>query len=431
MFRKSLLLLPSILSVACGMGLKTTVPYDTAYLEPSDEPSLSPTSEPEGQPSSEPGQPSSEPTSQPTSEPNNQPTSEPSSPTSEPESTSGDGNFVISNITPQFGSTAGGTEVTISGGPFDTSATVDFAGYPALVTNNNGIALTVQTPSFPGEGTSDITVNTSDGSQTAFSAFQFFSDGAGQTGAIGSLYYITSTGDYWGPTTVELSGANMTFVMPTQFEWWEFNSTGMDICTGSSYQYPGTFTVYDFGQSNISLSGNAGTMNLQWDSSTNLFVTENITSSLSNNTTYSLNSMSGNMAGFSVSNIMRSSQSSIVYSPAISGTTVPSISQYQSFSWSPSGADWIHIRLARLDPITLNYTEEVNCIVLDDGSFNIDGSQWGSWPTTTYDSSGNLVGVQIDVYFTRVVEQLSILPHNNSFARIVGEYTLVGGAFAQ
>ena len=168
-------------------------------------------------------------------------------------------------------------------------------------------------------------------------------------------------------------------------------------------------------------------MSLFWDSTTNLFANENITSSLSNNTTYSLNSMSGGMAGFSVSNIMRSSQASIVYSPAISGTTVPNISQYQSFSWSPSGADWIHIRLARLDPITLNYSEEVNCIVLDDGSFIIDGSQWGSWPTMNSDYSS----VQIDVYFTRVVEQLSILPHNNSFSRIVGEYTLVGGAFAQ
>ena len=236
MYRKSLLILPSILSISCGMGLKTTVPYDSAYLEPSDEPSLSPTSEPEEEPASEVGnQPSSEPSSQPTSEPSNQPSVEPSSPTSEPESTSGDGNFVISNITPQFGSTSGGTTVTISGGPFDASATVDFAGYPAQVTSNNGISLTVQTPPFPGEGTSDITVNTNDGSQTAFSAFQFYTDGAGQTGAIGSVYYITSTGDYWGTSTVEISGANMTFVVPTEFEWWEFNASAMDTCTGSSY----------------------------------------------------------------------------------------------------------------------------------------------------------------------------------------------------
>ena len=172
-------------------------------------------------------------------------------------------------------------------------------------------------------------------------------------------------------------------------------------------------------------------MNLPWDNSTNLFSSENITSALSNNSTYSLNPLTGNMAGFSVSNIMRSSQSSIVYTPAISGANVPSISQYQSFSWSPSGADCIHIRLARLDPISLSYSDEVNCIVLDDGSFMIDGSQWSSWPTTAYDSSGSPVNVQIDVYFTRVVEQLSLLPHNNSYARIAGEYTLVGGAFAQ
>ena len=427
MLRSSLFLLTTTLSISCGMGLKPTVPYDTAYLEPSVEPAASPAAEPSSAPTS---QPTAEPGS-PTSEPSSQPTSEPSSPTSEPDSTSGDGNFVISSIYPQYGSTSGGTTVTISGGPFDPSTTVTFGGYSAQVLSNNEISLQVQTPSFPGEGTADITVTATDGSQTAYSAFQFFGDGMGQTGAIGSVYYLTTTGGYWGTSSTTLSGSNLTFVEPLQFQWWELSTSTMDSCSGSSYQYSGQFSVYDFGQPSISLSGNAGTMVLPWDSSINQFTSSSVASSLSNNTTYSLNTFSGGMDGFSVSNIMRSSQASIVYTPAISGSTVPDISQYQSFSWASSGADWVHIRLARLDPITLNYSDEVNCIALDDGSFMIDGSQWGSWPTTAYDSSGNLVGVQIDVYFTRVVEQISLLPHNNSFARTVGEYTLVGGSFAQ
>lgn len=424
MYRISLLLLSVALSVSCGMGLKpTTVPSDTAYLEPSLEPEATPTAEPETEPSSSP-------TSQPTSEPGS-PTSEPASPTSEPDSTSGDGNFVVSNIFPQYGSTSGGTTVTISGGPFAPSTTVDFGGYSAQVLSNNEISLEVQTPPFPGEGTSDITVTSTDGSQTAYSAFQFFKDGTGQTGAIGSVYYLTTTGGYWGTSSTTLTGANLTFVEPLPFQWWELSTSSIDSCSGSSYQYPGQFMVYDFGQSSASLSGSSGTMVLPWDSSINQFTSSNVASSLSNNTTYSLNTFTGGMNGFSVGNIMRSSQASIIYTPAISGSTVPNISQYQSFSWTSSGADWVHIRLARLDPITLNYDEEINCIALDDGSFMIDGSLWSNWPTTTYDANGNLVGVQIDIYFTRVVEQISLLPHNNSFARTVGEYTLVGGSFAQ
>jgi hypothetical protein len=82
--------------------------------------------------------------------------------------------------------------------------------------------------------------------------------------------------------------------------------------------------------------------------------------------------------------------------------------------------------LARLDPNTLNYSDEINCVAYDDGSFTIDGSQWNGWQV------GDLLNpVQIDVYFTRVVEQTSLLPHNNTYGRVVGEYTLVGGAFAQ
>ena len=301
------------------------------------------------------------------------------------------------------------------GGPFPANVSVDFSGISATLINSTSSSLQVQAPNFPGESTADITISSSQGNQTSYAAFTYFQDGSNLTGAVGVLYYLTDTGGYWGSASQSISGGWLTFVDPVDFHWWEFFTPAQENCTGSSYSYGGQFGVYDFGQSGINL----GSIYLPWDSTNYKFSSDNI--SIANNTTYSVTPFSTGLVGFTVNNIARTSQSPIVYAPAISGPTVPYISRYQTFTWSPSGADWIYIRLARLDPFTLNYVDEVNCIAQDDGSFTIEGSQWASWP----------IEEQIDIYFSRVVEQTSLLPHNNSYGRIVGEYTLLGAAFSQ
>jgi len=385
--------------------------YNTALDEPSSEPgepSGSPTNQPESEPNS---QPSWEPSTQPSSEPSTQPSSEPGS---QP------GNFVISNINPNFGSNTGGNPITISGGPFDSSTTVLLGGYDATVLSNNGSSMMVSTPSFPVESIVDITVQTNDGSQTEYAAYHYFEDGTGLTGAAGSIYYLTTVGSYWGSTT-ELAGASLIFLMPIDFHWWELSAPAMDTCAPQSYSYANQISIYDLGQSSATLT--PGTINLAWDSTTYQFKNTNLTGLIANNSTYSMSDFTSTYLGFSVPNLMQTSQAPIVYNPYISGSVPPDITQNHLFTWSPSGADWIHIRLGRVDSSNPQnpYLDEVNCIVYDDGSFMIDGSKWTSW----------YPGEQIDIYFTRSIEQSSLLPHNNSYGRHVGEYTAVGAGFSQ
>ena len=72
-------------------------------------------------------------------------------------------------------------------------------------------------------------------------------------------------------------------------------------------------------------------------------------------------------------------------------------------------------------PDQMSDEQRINCIASDDGNFTLDGSAFSGWP----------VGRVVDVYFTRVFEQNTIMPHNNGIARIVGQHSLHGAAVSQ
>ena len=245
-------------------------------------------------------------------------------------------------------------------------------------------------------------------------------DGTGLTGALGSISYMQNTGGYW-VSPFESTFANLIFITPLDIHWWELTVPSMDSCAGQNDVYLESVSIYNFEEPNIRLTSNSQTIELIFDSTTSQFTGEDFTSAYSNNSLYSLSPFASHLVGFSINNIASTSSEPIVYSPAISGQSPPTITQNQVFSWSPSGADWIHIRLGRIDPSTFLYVEEVNCVAYDDGSFTIDGSLWNTWLTEQ----------QIDIYFTRVVEQVAILPNNNSFSRVVGQHTIFGAGFSQ
>lgn len=394
----------------CGMGLTVTSKLydeDTASIDEEDQPSA--------EPETEPSSPSSEPGSGPTSEPGSEPDSNPDTGN---ENTS----IVISNISPNFGSTSGGTTVTITGGPFDTSTTISFDGYVGTIMSNNGSTIQVVTPSFPAESTADVQINTSIGTRTEYAGFTYFADGSGQTGMIGYLNYLTLTGTYWDDSTYESASGMLTLLQPSSLQWWQLSSSAMGSCVSSNYEYTDSIYIIDPSESALYLQGSSNTISLFWDPTTYLFSNSSLNpSELPDNSYFTLSPLSQTLKGFTVSNLAQTSQTPIVTSPSISGSSPPNISQNQSFSWVISGASWIIIRMGLTDPNSTSYVDEVTCVTSDSGYFTVDSSKWNTW------ISGN----QVDVYFTRAIEQVTTLPHNNSNGRIVGEYTLIGAGFAQ
>src|SRR5690349_116588 len=66
----------------------------------------------------------------------------------------------VNDVSPDYGTTAGGETVMITGGPFDSSARVYFDGTEATVENATSTKLTVTTPEVPvsSAGTVDVKV---------------------------------------------------------------------------------------------------------------------------------------------------------------------------------------------------------------------------------------------------------------------------------
>jgi hypothetical protein len=110
----------------------------------------------------------------------------------------------ITNVSPNFGPTSGGTSVTINGSHFQTGASVSFASIPAtnvIVVNSHQITAT--TPAAGSSGQVDVTVTNPDGAAgTAASAYTYASP------VVNSV--VPNSGLITGGTSVTITGGNFT-----------------------------------------------------------------------------------------------------------------------------------------------------------------------------------------------------------------------------
>ena len=122
----------------------------------------------------------------------------------------------ITSLSPETGSTTGGTTVTIVGTGFTGATGVTFGGRPGtnLVVDPSGMSLTVTTPSGV-VGTADVTVLTSGGNVTATGRFRYLVAviqsirevaPAEATADGGATITVTGSGFVPGRTTVTICG---------------------------------------------------------------------------------------------------------------------------------------------------------------------------------------------------------------------------------
>src|ERR1700745_1477224 len=71
--------------------------------------------------------------------------------------------ITVDSVTPQSGSTQGGTRVRITGGTFDSGATVTFDGVAATNVDASSHAINADTPGPHSSGPVDVPVTNSDG----------------------------------------------------------------------------------------------------------------------------------------------------------------------------------------------------------------------------------------------------------------------------
>jgi hypothetical protein len=338
-----------------------------------------------------------------------------------------DGTINITDIDPYYGTTAGGQTVTISGGPFDASATVRFGANTASVQNFGTSSLTVSTPSATSEGTVDVIVSTDAGSGSAQDAFYYFRDGSGKAGAIGNISWYHYVGNYWGGTPSDFGSAWLTFIEAQDFHLWEWYAPGVDNCINGVYSSSDKVLVYDLGVSSITLAPSSGSdLRLTWEDAPDYwFVNDNPSSNqIPVGGYFSLDPISSSsFPPISISRLVDVPSTFNITSPAITGSSVAELTRSQlDFRWSGgSSADRVLIELYLWNSAGDGFDQTVTCVVSDDGSFAVPESTWTGYPT----------GRQITVLLARLEEGSSTLDYNNSQARVVASYGMVAAFFTR
>lgn len=336
----------------------------------------------------------------------------------------------VDSLTPPYGSTAGGQEVTITGGPFDADVVVTFGDAVAGISSISETSLVVITPPVAEEGATTVTVVSGEDGGQLPEGFMFFANASGLAGSVGVWLWAELTGNYWGSSSYSDGFGGFLFIQPADFHWWQFSAPAMDSCANDAthvYDGPELF-VYDLGVeggvTDLTLRPQVGSdVTVSYDATSYYYQRDPLASTAYiDNGWYDLLPISGGLlAGMAVDNLFRAAGPMTVQQPAISGASVPYLDRSQTFLWTPGGYSWVEISLAIIDVSGKAVQESVTCVVQDDGEFTIDGSKFTAWPT----------GRQVNIGFTAVREGNTLLPHNDADSRVVGMYQMIGASFSR
>jgi hypothetical protein len=328
----------------------------------------------------------------------------------------------ITSISPAHGSVVGGTQVEIDGsGPFNATAQVWFGTQPASVIGIGPTRLRVQAPAGA-QGLTSVRVTTDTHTARVDDAFRYWPDGQGLAGVIGELSHIRFVGTYWSPPAPSAE-ANVMFIAPAPFNFWELWGSGMDSCS-STYTFSGGLSVFVPDVDRFTLRrGTSSAINLNRDPDPSYdywFEADDPVGQYANNATYDLSSDGGNTwPAFTLAGALRTPASFTVTEPAISGTTAPTVPQNFRLSWSGSDGDYMLARIIRYQAGAVAQT--VDCVLTDDGTHQLNGSEFTGWNS----------GSQLLIMVGRVRTGSGTLPYNRASTEMVGIQWIVGAGWQQ
>lgn len=331
--------------------------------------------------------------------------------------------LVITSLSPDHGLTSGGETVRIVGGPFDSTATVRLGGSSAVVVSASESELVVTTPAAS-EGAARVTITTDTHTGTEPSLFTYYLDGRGYPGAVGVLQWFESVGSYWSSQSGGTGGVWFT-VPDTSFSWWEQHVPALDTCRrDGSYTPSSSLYLDDPGLSAITLQPSSGSsITLSADSGG--YLNNALTASqVAVGRSWTLAPLVGSgLPEEAVASFARMPAPPSVTSPTITGSGVDTVSPYFTLRWTPGGSDYVAIELYLDNGYGSADTggfELVRCYASDDGSHQIDTSQFTSFPS----------GAQLNLLVSLVVDRPGgKLPWNQADARVAGMNGVLGAVF--
>lgn len=344
----------------------------------------------------------------------------------------------ITGVQPASGSNAGGYQVTISGGPFDGSASAVFVGdtesVTATVVSVADDSLVVEVPATANIGEAAVRVVTDTHAGNRPSSFTFFEDGAGRYGVVGGIEVFHQVGTYWSTAAHDTADAFMFFVAPQAAGYAEMyfapSRSGDGTCaldygggstwTDATYFLPGT--------PDLRIASGAGAP-LAIDQSTDAqypwFYGSTLRPdavTLGADWNLVLVNGDGDLPRFHVDGIAHTPDAFVLTSPDMTGDVPPSVRKAIQLNWIPGTEPnrYVVATLYRYDVDTQAVADTVTCAMRDDGQFTVPGTLWTDW----------VEGAQISIIVGRVVETDATLSYNNARSGMVGATFVYGAAWA-
>ncbi len=329
----------------------------------------------------------------------------------------------VTSVDPIYGTSLGGTRVTVRGTRFDSATTVKFGTRNAQIVSQTPTEIVVTTPSQSSGGTVDVAAQNQDGTGKLAGAFTYFDDGTGKIGIIGEFYWFDYVGVGWSNPVDEGGAWLYQLDTPQEYEFWEAYTPQMESCR-SEYAGP-QVTVYPASRpGSVSLSG-PNSVSIPWVSADNSWATTGLTANqVQASTDYDI--VIPDLVTFPETTIVGGVRTAAAFSvtrPDFGLASLPNVSRSNfQISWGGGNkGDYMVAIIQLYDAAGANIAETVTCAFSDDGAFTVPSNIWSSWAA----------GRPVVVALNRIELSGAYIEYNNADSGMVGSYTVAGVALTQ
>ena len=315
----------------------------------------------------------------------------------------------ISSVNPPFGSTAGGSEVELLGGPFGDGSTVWFGDTAAEVMDATEDWMRVRVPAAARDGVVDVTAG--DAPATGGVTFRYWQDATGLVGLTGTVAFVDVVGGYWPDGGADRALVEVAWVEPVVYASWQEYTDVFGRCVSDWGSAARTVDAVD----GITLVSASVRIDLTEDDGW-YGANEGIEPGRSYDVELAgAPDVAFDGASVDVPSALR------VTAPALGGAVPEKVARGFEVTWdTASAADYVAIVAERAmwDSAQQQWSvqQKVSCAVPDDGSFSIPGDLWSAW------SDDEVVLLSVG----RMRESAFTLPHNNASSAVTGAFWVAG-----
>jgi hypothetical protein len=297
------------------------------------------------------------------------------------------GDLHVTGVDPPYGTDAGGTDVVVTGGPFDDATDVWFGDVQGTVESVSATSLTVVTPRSTVDGAVVVTVSGGGDSVDLANGFTYWADATGQAAATGELIWYFLAGGYWSETQEEYGRSTLRFTEPFEYQYYWYWAPTLDTCVTitegvSDYSYDPTFVPYDARGGTALQQATTATITLPWNAAEERFTKYDLTvAEFDPGETYDL-TLEGTpgLPEIALDDVFPVPARFQVTEPAIFGASMPNVTEDQHFAWSTDETgDAVLLQLGMLTEDGGDFEQEVFCALRDVGSFTIPDGAWTRW----------------------------------------------------